>query len=128
MTSLTVEMAARALAELNQRFCARELLGEAFYVEMRARGFIHAQCVLVSIAPDGSNTYFGRIIRQDGRVFDFDVDLDDSAFSSWIDVTEKFERDLRARRFKPWSPELLAHAEFVRRRDNLEEDDARHRT
>jgi hypothetical protein len=56
-------------------------------------------------------------------VFDFDVDLDDPAFSSWIDVTESFERDLRARRFKPWSPELLAHAEFVRRRDNVEKDE-----
>jgi hypothetical protein len=120
MSSLRVESAARAFAELNGRFRAGELIGEAFYVEMIARGFNHAQCVLVSVVPDGANTYVGRIIRQDGRVFDFDVDLDDPALSSWTDVSESFERDLSAGRFKPWSPELLAHAEYARSRDSVD--------
>jgi hypothetical protein len=118
MNSQRVEAAAQALAELNRRFRARELLGEAFYVEMMARGFAYPECVLVSVMPDGSNTYVGRIIRQDGRAFDFDVDLDDSALSSWTDVSESFEQDLAAGRFKPWSPELLAHAECACRRDS----------
>lgn len=120
MNSQKVESAGQALAELNRRFRARALVGEAFYVQMMARGFLYAQSVLVSIVPDGSNTYLGKIIRQDGRVFEFDVDLDDPELSSWTDVSESFEQKLGAGGFKPWSRELLAHAEYARLRDSIE--------
>jgi hypothetical protein len=123
MNSQKVEGARRALAELNRRFRARELVGEAFYVQMMARGFAYAECVLVWVVPDGSNTYVGKIIRQDGRVFDFDVDLDDPALSSWTDVSESFEQKLAAGGFKAWSRELLAHAEYARLRDGIEESE-----
>jgi hypothetical protein len=121
MNSQKVESARQALANLNRRFRARELVGEAFYVQLTAQGFACAQCVLVSVVPDGSSTYLGKIIRQDGRVFDFDVDLDGPALSSWTDVTESFEQKLDAGGFKAWSPELLAHAEYARLHDGIEE-------
>jgi hypothetical protein len=120
MNSRKIESAGQALADLNRRFRARELIGEAFYVQMLARGFAYPRCVLVSLVPDGSNTFVGKLIRQDGKVFDFDVDLDDPALSSWTDVSESFEQKLAAGGFKPWSRELLAHAEYARLRDSLE--------
>lgn len=119
MDSQKAESARHALEELNRRFHARKLAGKGFYAQLMEQGFAHGQCVLVSLVPDGANTYVGKIIRQDGRMFEFDVDLDVPALSSWTDVSENFERELRAGRFKPWAQESLAYAEHVRIRDRI---------
>lgn len=76
-------------------------------------GCAYYTSILISLVPDGGNTYFGRIIRQDGQVFDFDLDLDTPRMSSWRDVTNEFRQICgRNRTTKPWSEEVVASELF----------------
>lgn len=108
-----VESAREELADLNAKLHGRSLLTESFYRQLMQAGFAYRQCFLVSLVPDGSNTFFGQVIRQDGRVFEFDLDLDSAQFSSWTDVTDAFlKRYERNRKSKPWAKEVVAYDFF----------------
>ena|SRR5690554_3017424 len=109
MGTKKLESVKEELIELNEKFHKKLLVTEAFYRQLTQNGFVYRQCLLVSIFPDSSNTYCGKLIRQDGNVFEFDVDLDSAEDSSWEDVTDSFldlcERNKVA---KPWLIEVVA--------------------
>lgn len=101
--------AEREFRTLNERFRSERLLSASFYEQIRGKGIEPHESVLVRLTPDGANTYFGQVIRQDGTVFDFDIDLDLPAHSKWVETTAEFENSYR--RFahsKPWREEVLA--------------------
>ncbi len=113
-TGIKVDQAAREHADLNQRFRDGELLDKRFYAQLSERGCVVNECVLVNLVPDGDETYFGTIIRQDGRVFDFDLALANSSGSEWDDKTEPFLHDYdRDRRSQPWLPNVIAYGMFM---------------
>lgn len=113
MRSKKVESKKEQLIELNNKFHKGLLLTEAFYQQLMQSGFAYRQCLLVSIFPDSSNTYSGQIIRQDGNIFNFDIDLDSAECSLWEDVTDSF-RDIyeRNKSRKPWLKEVVAYHLF----------------
>jgi hypothetical protein len=78
--------------------------------------FAYAACVLVSWTPDGGNTYFGKVIRQDGRMFEFDVDLDLPQHTTWLNVTDEFLKALKTGRLKFCSDEKVAYEMYRRER------------
>ncbi len=79
------------LIKLNKLFHSRSLLSSNFYSQLMQKGFVYQNCILISIFPDGSNTYCGVIINQEGCVFDVDVDLDFPDYSVWRDITKEFK-------------------------------------
>ena len=103
------------LIELNRKFNERLLLTDEFYKQLMQAGFAYNQCVLVSIFPDSSNTYCGKIIKQDGDVIDFYIDLDDLESSSFENITTSFmqlyEKNHNA---KPWLKEVVAYDFFLK--------------
>lgn len=104
------------IVDLNDRFRNRELLPGEFYEQFETKGFNLPGCVLVSIFPDGDDTYCGRVIRQDGDVFKFDVDLAASCYSSWTNITVEFKTLYEKRRLtKPWSSDVVAFDIFKER-------------
>lgn len=108
-----VQESRKALLEVNSRFWKRSLLGPSFYVQLDAQGFDCARSLLVVAVPEGSNTYSGHIIRQDGRVFRFDVDLDSPHLSEWEDVTQSFlEKCRKLEAAEPWADPVVAWALF----------------
>ena len=108
-----VEESRRALLEVNERFWKRSILGPSFYAQLAAHGFDCAGSLLVEAVPEGSNTYSGAVIRQDGRVFAFDVDLELPHLSEWEDVTESFlEKCRRLTPVEPWADPVVALALF----------------
>jgi hypothetical protein len=114
MGTMKGDAARRELVELNNRFRDRKLASPSFYSQLMQAGFAYAACVLVSLVPDGANTFIGKVIRQDGRVFEFDVDLDSPQFTTWRDVTDEFREGLKTGRIKPWSAEKMAFDEYLR--------------
>jgi len=50
-------------------------------------GFICEKSVLVSLFPDGGNTYCGKLINQHGILYEFDIDLDDFKYSWCIEIS-----------------------------------------
>ena len=108
-----VEESRKALLEVNDRFWRRGLLGPAFYAQLGEHGFDCARSLLVVAVPEGSNTYSGNIIRQDGRVFEFDVDLDLPHLSQWEDITQSFlNKCRRLEPVEPWADPVVALALF----------------
>ena len=75
----------------------------------------------MSIFPDGSNTYCGQIIHQNGEVFEFDIDLDSNQYSSVKDITKYF-KDVVSKKSvgEPWAKEVVAYKLFF--------DDQHHNT
>lgn len=113
MEGKKVKAAKEELIQLNDKFHKSSLVTEAFYNQLMQRGFAYRQCLLVAIFPDGSNTYCGQLIRQDGNVFDFDIDLDSAEYSSWKDVTDSFRQIYeRNKAAKPWLKEVVAYNLF----------------
>lgn len=111
--SKKIALMLKELVELNNSFHQKRLIGDAFYVQLIQEGFIYLQCVLISIFPDSSNTYCGQIIRQDGNVIKFDIDLDSQARSSWEDITNEFKKLFEDHKItKPWSKEVIAYNLF----------------
>jgi hypothetical protein len=101
------------LVELNEKFYRKLLVNEEFYKQLMQNGFAYHQCLLISIFPDGSNTYCGKIIRQDGNVIEFDIDLDSAEYSSWEDVTDSFREAFDKNKVtQPWSKEVVAYELF----------------
>jgi hypothetical protein len=111
--SLKVEQSRHELRALNDRFRSRELLPEPFYAELRQHGCEPDRCVLVQLMPEGARTYSGKIIRHDGVVLSFDVDLDAPELSQWVDTTGEFEKENRrlAQR-QPWASAVVAYELF----------------
>jgi hypothetical protein len=94
------------------------MVDSRFYIQIAERGCEVDKCVLVKIVPDGADTYFGTIIRQDGRIFEFDLALADSSASDWEETTEDFLREFeRAQKSKPWRPEVVAYRMFMDERN-----------
>lgn len=107
------------LIELNRKFNERLLLTDEFYKQLMQAGFAYNQCILVSIFPDGSNTYCGKIIKQDGGVIDFDIDLDDLKFSSFENITKSFMQLYeKNHNVKPWLKEVVAYDLFLKLKQN----------
>jgi len=97
------------IVELNQRFHDKELLSDSFYEQLLKLGFVYCQCVLVNIFPDSGNTYCGIIIKQDGSVLEFDVDLDTPGCSRFSDITDSFQKMRTERsKTKSWKKVLIA--------------------
>lgn len=117
-----IGLAKQELTELNDRFHSRSLLSETFYRQLTQAGFAYRRCLLISIFPDGGATYCGKLIRQDGRVVKFDIDLDFEKFSSWEDVTEIFnEMYEKNKNVKPWLKEVIAYDLFREMQKNSEQ-------
>lgn len=109
------EVVKKEIVELNDRFHNKQLLNDAFYQQLMQMEFAYKQCFLISVFPDGSNTYCGQIIRQDGHIFEFDIDLDSAEYSSWKDVTETFRQICdKNKSNKPWLREVMAYSIFSR--------------
>ncbi|WP_425628497.1 hypothetical protein [Vibrio neptunius] len=108
-----IESVADELAELNRKFYDKLLLSDEFYNQLMHSGFAYRQCFLVSIFPDSANTYYGQLIKQDGDVVEFDIDLDNAKYSSWENITVSF-RELyeKNRSTKPWLREVVAYDLF----------------
>jgi len=99
--------------ELNDKFHNKKLLGDSFYKQLMQAGFAYRQCALVEVFPDSGNTYCGAVIKQDGKVFEFDIDLDDPDYSLFKDVSESFEKIRKERsKTKPWQKELVTYEFF----------------
>jgi hypothetical protein len=108
-----VEVVKKEIVELNTKFHDKQLLSGGFYKQLMQSGFVCKQCLLISIFPDGTNTYCGQIIRQDGHVFDFDIDLDSSEYTSWKDITENFRETYGKNKInRPWLKEVVADKMF----------------
>jgi hypothetical protein len=117
MKSLRVDEAEKQIAVLNTYFRNRTLVGPSFYAQLEQAGFLCDRCVLVSFLPEGG-TYSGSIVRQDGRVFTFDVDLDCSEVTEWNDVTDEFLKALKTGRLQPWAVGRLAYEAYLQMNGN----------
>ena len=110
-----VESERNDLMELNKSFHERKTLPDSFYKQLMEAGFRYRQCLLVSIFPDSGNTHCGKIIRQDGTVIEFDIDLDAAEFSLWEDVTDDFRQICEKNKHtRPWLKEVVAYNIFLR--------------
>ncbi len=114
MQRIQLDHAVRDQTELNRRFRAGELLDDRFHAQLEGYGCDVETCVLVSLVPDGNETYCGTIIRQDGRVFDFDLALGDPESSEWEDRTEAFLREYEQnKKRKDFRPGVVAYRMFL---------------
>jgi len=110
-----IEDVEKEIVDINNKFHAKQLLTDTFYKQLIEAGFLYKQCLVISIFPDGENTYCGHLIRQDERIFEFDVDLDSSEYSSWKDVTKDFFQIYeKNKKTKPWLKEVVAYRVFGR--------------
>ena len=108
-----IEVVKKEIVKLNSKFHNKQLLLDGFYKQLMQTGFVYKQCLLISIFPDGTNTYCGQIIRQDGHVFDFDIDLDSSKYTSWKDITKNFREIYEKNKInRPWLKEVVANKMF----------------
>ena len=111
--SIKIDKTREEVNLLNKQYHARHLASTEFYSQLESHGVLINASVLVSLVPDGSNTYFGMIITQDQTIFSFDIDLDNSKYSTWEDVTDQFHIELRNKtRNKPWAVEVVAYKIF----------------
>lgn len=95
------------LVELNKKFHDKSLLPSEFYSQLAKQGLSYTDCILFSIVPDGSNTYFGKLVCRGLKVFEFDVDLDSENYSEWNDISQSLSKKNRLK-LKPWSEEVIA--------------------
>lgn len=104
-----VDDARKALLELNRKFWGRQLLGGAFYAQLGLHGCDYRRSVVIGLVPEGARTFTGRVLRQDGTVLGFDIDLDRSESSRWEDLTQQFRDEChRLLKAKPWAPQIIA--------------------
>lgn len=95
MNSLFNETTEAELLDLNEKFHCKKLLPEEFYNQLIKKGITYKNSFLVSIFPDGNETYCGLIITQDKKIFEFDIDLCDSKYSNWINKTDDFQQRIK---------------------------------
>ena len=107
--SIKVSKARTLLIDQNQEFHEMRMLPPSFYDLLKDKNFEYLRCVLVNVFPDDFNSYCSRIIRQDGRIFKFDLEMNEKEYSIWEDVTGEFlETYNRINKSKPWSDEVIA--------------------
>lgn len=107
--SRIVEQARQELSELTGRFRKRAIVGGAFYSLVQQQGVDVEHSVLVELIPEGPNTFSGVLIRQDGAVLEFDLDLDVPAATRWKEITEEFNDSAKSLACsKPWAREVIA--------------------
>lgn len=85
--------------ELNILFSQRKLASASFYEQLMSAGFLYQRSTLLEFFPDGGGTFCGVIVRQDNKVFRFDIDVDVPTFSEFEDVSDE-------RKIKSLSKEL----------------------
>lgn len=113
MNSKKLDFVRGGIIELNDKFQKRELGNGDFYKFFSDNGFIVSRCTLVSLFPDGNGTYCGKVIRQDGRVFNFDMDINSGDDSFMEDITDDFLVIYRENReSKPWLIEVVSYDLF----------------
>jgi hypothetical protein len=111
--SQKVERCRQELLDLNQKFRSGQLLGRSFYARLGLHGCDPKRSVLVALVPEGADTFSGKVIKQDGTVLGFDVDLDSPELSQWEDLTQKFQTETRSLLgSKPWAESVVAYALF----------------
>lgn len=115
MTKYPQEEKVRALVErMNEAFHERRYDDDWFYDALEARGCDIEGSALVAAAPT-NGVWHGRIIRQDGRVFDFSIGQD-RAKGYWHEVTDTFHRNVKAAwQNKPWDEDVVAFRYFRQR-------------
>jgi hypothetical protein len=114
--SKKVEQCRQELLDLNQKFRNGQLLGRSFYAQLGLHGCDPKRSVLVVLVPEGADTFSGNVIKQDGTVLGFDIDLDAPELSQWEDLTQKFhEETRRLLGRKPWAASVVAYALFRER-------------
>src|SRR5262245_260919 len=111
--SLTMMGARKQIKDLNSSFWTGVVLGNPddsanLNRQLEQLGIVIRKSVLIDLFPDGENQFEGRLIRQDGQICSFSIDLEDSASAGLSVETEKLDRTL-----KPWSPEILAREFFL---------------
>jgi hypothetical protein len=110
LASRQVQQSRQELVELNERFRSRHLLSKSFYAQLEQHGCDTQRSVLVELVPDGASTYSGKLIRQDGTVLSFDIDLDSPDMSKWDDVTRSFQAESRRlQRSRPRARPVIAY-------------------
>ncbi|WP_462180461.1 hypothetical protein [Pseudoalteromonas gelatinilytica] len=75
---------------LNEKFWNHQLINGDFYEQLKQFDFDVCNCVLVKVFPDSANTYCGVLVSQDGNVYEFDLDLEDSNYSSITNISDFF--------------------------------------
>ncbi len=83
--------------DLETRF---EETRESVLRRLAERGFELNRSVLIELFPDSETTFCGEIVRQDGRVFSFDIDLEHAGHDSVTDITDMIVGNSNARNKK----------------------------
>jgi transposase len=110
---LQVERSRAAIRELNERFRSGHLIGKSFYAQLGLHGCDPSRSVLVTVVPEGSNTFSGQIIKQDGSVVTFDIDLDSPELSRWEDCSQDFQQERQGLvHSRPWAESVVAFELF----------------
>ncbi len=111
--SLTMKGARKQIQDLNSAFWSEVVLGNPgdsanLNRQLEQLGIVIRKSVLIDVFPDGENQFEGRLIRQDGKICGFSVDLEDPA-SADLQV----EGEPRPQALPPWSAEMLAREIFA---------------
>jgi hypothetical protein len=104
-----------AFNDLNMSFWAKTIAPIEFYEQLESLGVRCEESVLIAFVDDGENTYSGSLVRQDGICCSFDVDCEDSRYSSFVVHKKNIkdcagEKDLKK---KYLSSEILAFKLFA---------------
>lgn len=111
--SIKVDKAKAIATELNKEFHGKSIISNEFYQQLEDNDFTVSQCILIGFFPDSGDTYCGKIIKQDGRIFEFDVSLGSPDYSIWDDITVEFcDWYKRNYKSKPWEEEIVAYEMF----------------
>lgn len=113
METRKVKVIKEEILILNEKLQKKSLATESFYTWLNKNGFAWRHCILISMFPDGGGTYYGMIVRQDGEVFEFDIDLDFLESSSLVNITNSFHELLNKNKItRPWLKEVIAYDLF----------------
>ena len=118
--SLKVRKAKENLVQLNRMFHELDVAPIEFYQQLKSRNVDVGLSILISVCPDGDNTYFGSLINQLGSVCSFDIDCDDEKYSRW-DVGSPIESSdsLQHANAKPWDAKVIAAEMFSEMAKNI---------
>ena len=107
--SLRVREEKTNILHLNKMFHEFKVAPEEFFQQLKSRDVDIGLSILISICPDGDNTYFGSLINQFGNICSFDIDCDDEKYSRWdISSSNKLHKSPQHTKSKPWDAEVIA--------------------
>ena len=121
--SLKQKQAESALLKFNKSYWDESLMPVSFYNALREFGIEIGKSVMVNLIPDGDNTYVGGIIRQDGSLFEFDLDLVEPENNTWEEVPNKSNKSSKLpqhTKTRPWDDIVLANELFSKISTNTE--------